>query len=128
MSLKSSWLRPGIVAATILGIGAIASQAAAAPAAAGEVAGVDVASAAPTSLAVSIVDKTPQQVLRDIRTTARIVCRNAYLDGPFGPYAEGYAWCPYRTVDTAYSRYEAILKANPELTVAALTVAAPAAR
>ena len=128
MSMKTSWLRSALVAASVLSVSAAGSLAAAAPAPANEVSGVNIAGTPPTSLVVSIVDKSPQQVLRDVRTAAHIVCHNAYLNGDFGPFAEGYAWCPYRTVDAAYSRYEAILRSDRQVAVASLAIAPPGAR
>ncbi len=129
MLSKSYWRTPGLVAASILSAAAVGALAAPSSALAkDDVAGFTVTSKLPTSLAINIAGKTRHQVFQDVRAAALVVCRNAYLNGDFGAYAEGYAWCPVRTTDVAFNRYEAILKTNPGIEVAALTIASPPAR
>jgi hypothetical protein len=128
MSLQSSWLlRPGLAAVATLLAGAVGAYAAPAPALADGVAPVTVEGQAPTSIAVSIVGKTRHEVLRDIRSTAHVVCRNAYLNGELGP-GEAYGWCPDGTTIAAYTHYLAIVRSNPGMTVATLAITSNVAR
>jgi hypothetical protein len=122
MSLQPTWLMPGLVTASMFLAGAVGAIAAPAPALADGVRPVTVEGRAPTSVAVSIVGKTRHQVLQDIRGAAYVVCRNAYLNGDLGAYDYAYGRCPDRATDAAYDRYVAILRSDPAMTVAALTI------
>lgn len=128
MSWKSYWQMRGLVAASILSAAAVGLLASPSASLAQDATSVTVVPSAPTSLTISIAHKTPHQVFLEVRAASHVVCRNAYRNGDLGPYGEAYSWCPERATDVAYTRYQAILKSNPTIAVAALTIASPAAR